>query len=69
MQLFHYLKEIGIPNKKIELKGHVSHLFLEHHILTLWDAINYIHCLPYERTTNRDNYLQVQPWLRNSLSP
>lgn len=68
MQLSDYLEEIGLPNKKIESKGQVSHLFLKHNILTLWDAVNYIHALPYERTTDRENYFQVLEEKRGTCS-
>lgn len=68
MQLSDYLKKIGLPNKKIESKGQVSHLFLTHNILTLWDAVNYIHLLAYERTTDRENYFQVLEEKRGTCS-
>jgi len=59
MLLCHYLQKIGLPNTAIELLGEVSGYFLKKDILTLWSAIEYIHKLPYGRTTDRANYLQV----------
>ncbi len=59
MLLCHYLKDIELPNPMIELRGEASSSFLKHHVLTLWDAIEYIYKLPYGRTTDRENYLQV----------
>jgi hypothetical protein len=54
-----YLKEIELPDKTIEPAGEISSSFLMSHILTLWDAIEYVSKLAYGRTTNRENYLQV----------
>lgn len=47
MLLHDYLKEIGLPNPKIEPHTNVSRSFLEKGILTLWDAIEYVYKLPY----------------------
>lgn len=59
MLLFDYLKEIGLPNPIIESHGKVSKSFLKEDILTLWNAIEYVYKLPYGRTKNRENYLQI----------
>ncbi|HSW75723.1 MAG TPA: hypothetical protein VLG50_01655 [Candidatus Saccharimonadales bacterium] len=59
MLLLDYLKEIELQNPIIESHGNVEKFFLEKNILTLWDAIKYVHELPYGRTTNRENYFQI----------
>lgn len=59
MLLRHYLKEIELPNINIRPDSKTGEAFLNKNIPTLWDAIEYIHKLPYGRTTARDNYLQV----------
>lgn len=59
MPLFNYLKEIELPNKKIEPLGDITKSFLENHISTLWGAIEYVYKLPYGRTKNREDYLQI----------
>lgn len=59
MLLCDYLKKIELPNPIIEPQGNVSKSFLKEDILTLWDAIEYVYKLPYGRTTNRENYLQI----------
>ena len=68
MLLHHYLKEIELPNHGINLRGEVSGSFLRMNILTLWDAIEYVHKLPYGRTTDRENYLQVLNEARGACS-
>lgn len=67
MLLIDYLKEIGLPNPIIESHG-VGRLFLKKDILTLWDAIEYAYQLPYGRTTNRENYLQIIDEKRGACS-
>lgn len=59
MLLKDYLEKIGLPNPIIEFLGDVSKCFLKNGILTLWDAVEYIYKLPYGRTTNREDYLQI----------
>jgi len=68
MEICDYLKQIGLPNKKIESRGEISSLFLQHQIHTLWDAISTIRQLPYERTTDRSNFLQVLKERRGTCS-
>jgi len=68
MLLIDYLKEIGLPNSIIDSHGSVSRLFLKKNILTLWDAIEYVYKLPYGRTTNRENYLQILDEKRGACS-
>lgn len=36
--------------------------------MTLWDAIEYVYKLPYGRTTNRENYLQILDEKRGACS-
>ncbi len=59
MLLVNYLKKMGIPNRDINAQGHVCRPFFKKNILTFWDAIEYVHQLPYGRTRNREIYLQV----------
>ncbi len=59
MLLMNYLKKIKLPNIVIKPYGEVSKSFLKENVSTFWDAIEYVHNLPYGRTTNRENYLQV----------
>ena len=68
MLLRDYLKQIELPNKAIEPYGEVSKSFLKNDILILWDAVEYVYKLPYSRTTDRENYLQVLNEKRGACS-
>lgn len=68
MLLLDYLKEIGLPNPIIEPHSNVGRSFLKEDILTLWDAIEYVYKLPYGRTTNKENYLQILDEKRGACS-
>jgi hypothetical protein len=59
MTLLDYLKKIKLPNLIIKPHSSISNAFLQKNISTLWNAIEYIHKLPYGRTTNRESYSQV----------
>lgn len=68
MLLLDYLKEIELPNPIIERHNNVGGAFLKHGISTLWSAIEYVHKLPYGRTKNRENYLQITDEKRGACS-
>ena len=68
MLLLNYLNEIGLPNVAIGSCGKIGRAFLKENVLTLWDAIEYVHQLPYARTTDRENYLQVLTEKRGACS-
>lgn len=68
MVLFDYLQKIKLPNPIFEAQGNVIHLFLNKQVLSLWEAIYYTHQLPYGRTVDRSNYLQVLEEQRGACS-
>lgn len=66
--LHSYLNSIKLENTPLSIQGKISHDFLEKGMLTLWDAIDYVHKIPYRRTTDRENYLQVLTENRGACS-
>lgn len=68
MILLNYLKEIELPNKRIEPRGEISRSFLKEHITSVWDAVEYVYKMPYGRITNRESYQLVLDEKRGSCS-
>ncbi len=55
----HYFKRINLPNIKLEGSTHTRTMFLALGITDFYQAIDYVHQLPYGRNSDRINYLQV----------
>lgn len=58
MILYNYLQLIQLPNRPLT-NNSISTALLEKGIHDFWGAIQYVHQLPYGRTTDRENYLEV----------
>jgi hypothetical protein len=54
-----YLQSIGLPNQDISNAAAVSVCFYHQGITTLWEAISWVHQLPYGRNSQRDRYSLV----------
>lgn len=63
-----YLEQINPPNPAIQPIGAVGQAFLKQGITSLWEAIDFVHQLPYGRTTDRANYCQVLSEQRGACS-
>jgi frataxin-like iron-binding protein CyaY len=59
---------MNLPNPIIYSNGAISQVFLNQGINSLWEAIDFVHQLPYGRTTDRSNYLQVLAERRGACS-
>ncbi len=55
----HYFKKINLPNIKFESSIQIANYFLALGISDFYQAIDYVHQLPYGRNSDRTNYLQV----------
>jgi hypothetical protein len=53
--LFAYLQKISLPNAPIAGEGTISNQFLSLGIHNLYDAIHYIHQLPYSRISKKSD--------------
>lgn len=68
MELIEYLEDIEVPNGLIKQQGNASALFLRSGVYTFWEAIIAVQRLPYERTTDPRNYMQVLKEQRGTCS-
>lgn len=66
--LFSYLQSFGLPDKKISIQGEISRQFIEYDIKHFYQAIYFLHQLPYGRTSDRANYHLVLPEQRGACS-
>lgn len=63
-----YLTRIRLPNPNILNTTPFSSYFYHQDIVTLWEAIIWVHQLPYGRNTRRDNYLLVSSEKKGTCS-
>ncbi len=55
----HYFKRTNLPNITLEGLKQITSYFLALGITDFYQAIDYVHQLPYGRNSDRTNYLQV----------
>lgn len=67
-KLYNYLEEIGVQNLRLDQIYSISESFYNLGIESFWGAIEYVHQLPYGRTTDRSDLQQVLTEQRGTCS-
>lgn len=64
-----YLQKINLPNTKLINSGEIAHDLLSKGVTNLYQAIEYIHQLPYCRVSDSTNYHLVLKEQRGTCTP